>query len=644
MPLSPEQQKLLESNFGATNNLGASVDFASRKTPQQFAEDKALAEDSLLPIDVVERNRDEVKRRKKLESLELDKLKSLHPSTAQYLSNPHNAAVSIDDIENLKGLESALKRPTRGFFNNAARGALERVNNLTGNLIEFAGNIGEDVDAYMDSLGIPNPGIVINDDGISWSWDIPNTTPNLVKEVGKGISAGGEYDYKPQFTWENFKGDMTPTNLAGFAIEQGIRSLPDMAAAMYTLGPYLLSRTEEIAEDRVANNGTGDVTTADLKTAMGPAVAVVLLERLGAQLTFGVGGVSTVKGVAKATAGATLGEGATEFLQEGVEYLGGTLGTNKDVSMTEMLDQQLAGFAAGGIMGGGIRGTTASTEALIKKTRRTVNTRAASVEEQSAIDDILTYHQLSQTRELSPKQFKEFLDGIDIDQSFYLDKEAVSSAIPEGTEIPASILDQLMDGAETDIRLDRNQFIDDIASNDDLLAALRPHLRLSSDTLTQAELTKDYELEAQALIERAQAEKDEISDVQKVFDEVKDQLVETGRMNEATARVSAAPLVSYFNNKAKALGVSAQELFETVGLKIKGPESPDVLAPSTDAEIMTAPPLDLAQNFSDVKIEETAVIAETGQRVKIKQDVQKTWEQTAKRRNTVEELIKCLRN
>ena len=74
----------------------------------------------------------------------------------------------------------------------------------------------------------------------------------------------GDFGYESRFTWENFKGEdgelnwddwTNPEKLAGFVVEQGVHSIPDMAAAVYTLPQYIASRTQEIAEQREINKG-----------------------------------------------------------------------------------------------------------------------------------------------------------------------------------------------------------------------------------------------------------------------------------------------------------------------------------------------------------------------------------------------------
>lgn len=156
------------------DGLESSLDAASRIDPDRHAQNVDLAKLNNLPVDTVDRQLDEVKRRGLLNKIDVDSLRNNNPKTAQWLANKNNSSVAIDDVDILKGLEDSLKEPERGFWNNAARGGLDTVNEVTGNFIEFAGNVGDSFDEYMtDTLNMPNPGIVIGDDGISWHWDNP---------------------------------------------------------------------------------------------------------------------------------------------------------------------------------------------------------------------------------------------------------------------------------------------------------------------------------------------------------------------------------------------------------------------------------------------------------------------------------------
>ena len=173
--------------------------------------------------------------------------------------------------------------------------------------------------------------------------------------------------YAPGTTWEEVKRSPASKAIA-FAVEQGLVSVPDMAAALASLPAYVLARTGELAGARAEADLRKDATVGDLVAALPGAAASALLERLGARRILGIGdalGSRSLRGVAGAAGRGSAVEGGTETAQEGIEHLTSRLGTATGVAPHEMADAMMAGGAAGAIFGGGVRGATATGQALL---------------------------------------------------------------------------------------------------------------------------------------------------------------------------------------------------------------------------------------------------------------------------------------
>jgi len=644
VPLSEEQQKKIDDiglELDSRNNPRANINRASFLNPDQQAEVIALSESRRLPLDTVENNLGELKRRQQVESINI----TGYPRLSSYLADDKNSRVSIDDLDSLKGLEDTIRQSEHGYWSNVGRGALNRVNQLTGNLLQGVGNLGKDFERFMvDDLGMPNPGITIGEDGVSWSWNMPTEIPSLIEHTGRAISEGEAFKYQPRFTWERFKGDMNAKTLAGYIAEQGIKSVPDMLAAVYTLPAYIGSRTEEIAEARVANDERQDVTTSDLATSLIPAVATALMERIGGKIVLGTGGIKTFKDALKATGGAAVIEGGTEFLQEGIEYLGETVGTKKDISMAEMVDRQLAGLVAGAGMGAGIRGTTSSVEALANRTGRNVKDAIVSMSEQEIIDDIVTYSQSSKTRQRISYRFKNFVQELKAQKQVHISSEGINESILAGIELPAYIMEQ-MNGLGADIIIDIDQFSTDIAANEELMSIIRPHLKLNSDSLTQNQMEFDEDLTIKALLEKAEKSQELKTEAEEIYETVKDQLVATGRQSETTARYSAAIIPAYATVKAEQTGKTVKEIYEMMGLTTVGPAT----VPVEDGVVLdqvitksTESGISYHQNFKDITFKDKKIISTTGEEVTIEQSAQKLWDRNIKRKDQIVKLKDCI--
>jgi len=208
------------------------------------------------------------------------------------------------------GFDPFAEEEEQGFVGNTARGVADRALDLGGNLLGFIGNVAKEGErALADWTGI-NPTVKFGSDGISFEMEAdPETTANPALAAGdalKDVDTG----YKPTFTWERLKGDITPSNAAGFIVEQGVTSLPDMVAALTTLPAYVAARTNEMAETREQNKGTdadGEISLTDLGEAAPAAVASALLERVGATSVFKP---RATDGVLKAGGRAFAAEGA----------------------------------------------------------------------------------------------------------------------------------------------------------------------------------------------------------------------------------------------------------------------------------------------------------------------------------------------
>lgn len=653
--ISPEKRKIIDGVL-AKNDYKPAVYQASFSDPDKQAEIMALAESRMLPEDTVERNLPELHRQARYDSFDLDQ--EVHPKTSKYFSDYSNSRVSIDDVDALKGLEATVDDMENGFLSNSGRLLLDNINKVTGNFLQLYGNLEEGLDSTLKGLGIPNPGITFGDDGVSFHLDVPAGAPSQVGKVGEAVSSeGSAYGYVPRFTWEKFKGDMTVSNLIGFAGEQGIGSLGEMVAAVYALPAYIGSRTQEMAESRVKNDERKEVEGSDLVAALPVAVAAAMLEKFGAKFVFGGGKPSAFKDyggyktdylkaavlskgeggavsrAASAGASGFMVEGGTEVGQTTVEYFGTTLGTKKKVSAGELLDQQLQSFAAGSVFGGGlsVASSTLQTAAgnLINKN---VSVNAQSMSEQETIDKLVSFSQSSTTRGRKLDRFKAFMETLNTQKQVFISNESITDALDMGIELPSYITDQL-DGPLTDITVSVQDFTTDLAGNEELMGVIREHVKLNPHTLTQAEFNDTGDPSTQALIEKASRDKQLLTESEQIYNDVKDQIVDTERQGEQTAKYSAALFPAWAAEKAKQLGKRPKEIYAMMGLEVVS----DKITPEVEK---TASGHTYEQDFGDIQIKEKRIYL--GKKASIEMPAQKAWNRNIKRRKLAEKLRGCI--
>ena len=200
------------------------------------------------------------------------------------------------------------------------------------------------------------------------------------KELSKGVTdklKQMDFGYEEQENWEGIKqafkegGPLSGSaygKVLEFGIEQGVRSLPQMVAAVYALPSVVVASSERIGDERAKNKGKERTELVDVLEASPYALGSALLERVGAKGVLNAGKEaveevgkealkSGIKEVAKRTAKSGVEgvakEGLTEAVQEGIiEYTGERFGTSAKMDLKEALDRGAAAFVAGGVLGG----------------------------------------------------------------------------------------------------------------------------------------------------------------------------------------------------------------------------------------------------------------------------------------------------
>ncbi len=270
---------------------------------------------------------------------------------------------------------------------NAVKGAGERVGDLAGGMlasVNAAARSGEEA--------LPMGGFVW-DGGILPSYKNAEEYQAYQQEGGKDLlqeaetgAKGVDVGYVPTHTWEAVKNEFSDNGalstsawgeVVSYIGEQGVKSIPDMAAVLLNLPSYIISRSGEIGDTRAKNKGKEQTDLIDVVEAAPFAIGSALLERIGAKgitqagaENFGkealkAGFKQAAKRTAQAGGKAATKEALTEAVQEGIiEYSGERFGTDAQMSVAEALDQGLAGAVAGGGTGAALgTGSAAIKEA-----------------------------------------------------------------------------------------------------------------------------------------------------------------------------------------------------------------------------------------------------------------------------------------
>lgn len=145
--------------------------------------------------------------------------------------------------------------------------------------------------------------------------------------------------------------------LGKFIADNGPGAAVQMPLAMSPLGLGILgtSTAGNIGQQRALNNGREHAGIGDVAAAAPFAAASLALDRVGAGRALAPVQGALAKTAAGRIAGAAGAEGLTEAAQGGLEYTGGTAGTDAGFETSAALEQAAAGGVLGAAMGGAVR-------------------------------------------------------------------------------------------------------------------------------------------------------------------------------------------------------------------------------------------------------------------------------------------------
>lgn len=618
--------KLEGFDVDPASKLRESMWKATRRDPDREAQVQELATTNQLPADTVDRNLDEVKRNQSLKQININDLFKKHPTTANYLTDEANAAISVDDLDILKRIED----------NGKSRGVGGTVVDLLGafgsGILQVPGMAAKGAGELIEAGGrtLERAASAVLPEGVTESIsavDVPLPLPSeSLKYAGGNIMRSAE-QLGPDQENQNIA-----TDIAGGLGQVSAQIVASIFAPAAALPLMFTSGVEQQAARQEATGTKGSSVESDQSLLMGGAVTAITeqlgIDRLLKRLPKGVQEAIQKRLVDVMMAG---GGEAVQEVSEGIaQGLIEKASTNPDADVFEGLGREA-------IAAGGTGAIVRSIVQLATKGRGGRSVDAAeniisSEQDYARLDEAISLAQESKTRGRAANRFAEFLDSSYGDQQVFIDPEALQSAIDSGVVVPESILAQSTD-AGTSVAVPMRDFLAD----PDFAAALKDNVRMTPEGFTRNELQSGAGQEAiKSLLDRANKEVEIKTEADEIFDTFQSQLVETGRVREAEANQLATLIPAYATVKAKSLGIPVKDVMAKMGVTIIGP----VTAPS-QTEAVT-PKRAGVQDFSGVKLTQERTLEDTGKKVKITEDAQTLWDQTTKRQSMITELRGCL--
>ena len=583
---TPEDDPVEFLDEGVRTTLSESMD----KNPDMMSQIYDESEETGVPVPFAEKDIENLNKQKQIGKINPSK----NPALARFLTSRRNSDVAHDDIEVLTEIEDHVKAYAGGLISfpqmivGGTAAGIEAGTRLLDKALP---------DEWADAINSVDLGFV------------EDFTPAKLLRMEETELKEIADDIKPT-------GTGTSVQVAA-ALGQVTAQIGTMLLAPQTAFPSLFAQNIAQQEQRQIKSKAEHTAVADIALITSGGLAVI--ERFGLEKLLNRVPVQVKNRIAQKLTDVVIGggyEAATEVLENLGHSLVEYISTNPDADFTKGIIQEAK---VGGITGAIVRALIPSYKG------RGVNDAQADQErvenktqaEQEHIDGLVSLLQKGKLATRDPKALKRFIDELPADTEFKISSEAFHDF--EG-EIPVFVQEQL-DVVGTDVIMTVDQLASEVVNNPELLAAVRPHMRMSDETLTQAEMAAGGMTTVDNLMRDA-AENAEIeSEADQVTKDVVDQLVATGRLDSNNAKHAAAVIESYVVTKAKELGISVKEVFDKMNLTIKPMGKHD---------------------FGDAETSRELTLEETGQKVKVREKTQILYDRKLKQQDMITKLRDCI--
>jgi hypothetical protein len=573
MSFQEPQDDIFDELEASRRRLQRALETGSTLNPDTVASDRREAARRGMPVDTYATARQQ---NVPLPPANWQDLPDQFPEITAFLSRPENAAVAHDDIENMSGVERIMARMGQGTVRigkDLMRTALTAV------------------DAPADFLerNIPLGTVSFEDGRIVRRATTEADRRSQVGTVDTARMLRTDLDWQvPQgITWDEFK-QRPVERIIPFALEEGIVSLPGMAAAVASLPLYTASRVGGIGQERAQNDARSEATVEDLVAALPTAAGSALLERFGTKGILGIGDElagSGVRAIAGAAGRAGVRELLTEAGQEGIEYAGATVGTETGFDPVTALDRMAQGAVVGGPFGATARGVTATAEDLQRRFGGRETQAAAAEQAAQTFQDLTDLSAASRLREREPATFQQFVEQATENgpaENIYVDAQTFAQSlndagvsIEEVTAAIPSLADQLPNAIATggDVRITTGEFAAHLATTD-ATAALLPHMRTDPFAMSQAQ-AKEFmatrgealQAEVEAAVAQATATEELRAGRERVQTRIAEELDTAGRFTKDVNAAYATLPSAFYDVMGARLGITAEQAAERYPLR-----------------------------------------------------------------------------
>jgi len=548
----------LENQRRQESQVRAVVERALKEDPELAAERQRLSQTSGLPLSVVERNLEEIRRKEAARALDIARMMRDSPVLARQLLDPSFTTVAQDDI----GVLGQIERFARDLGGAAKAGVFRASRGAAGTFqagLELVAPVLDPLESVTAIGGNPLRRLA---EGFAMQGAAAGRTAEAARPRADGNIASGFFSGIESLT-------------------QNLLALP-MAFLPGGQGAALTMMTAGAGGDAYQTaREKGLPMSQALPFATSQAAIEYATERLplGALLKDVRAGAGFLQILGRQIALEVPGEQIATVLQDLNEWA--VLNPNKPFSsyLEERPSAAAQTLVATIVGAGGNVAVVKGIEAAISRlTADGANMQRAGMAGQ-ALQRALELAGQSALRERSPEQFRALMGQMSGDAKVYVDGEVLNQLPPEALAVlPASVRDKIAVAAATGDTVEIN--VADaltVAPGTPLAEALTQHARTSPDAPSAFEAqvageqaAQYLQQEAQRVIEQAQDQAAARAAQEAVKANIKAQLAVTGRFRDAVNEGYATWASAFYTAYGSRLGLTAEEFFQRYPLRVLG--------------------------------------------------------------------------
>ena len=558
LPLAREQQTLQQ------NRARTVIESALKDDPDLAAERLRLSQTSGVPLNVVERNLEELRVKERARAVDLLSMAQESPVLYRQLVDPTFATTSVDDLDTLKNLERSVGKGVRYVMGADAKGG------LPADLAGAAKTVGLGATVGVGKMAFDVAGTL--NDLIGWQSGAQAARGTAQRLQGVMDQYGLQAESSTgQAVRSGLQSAGTNLALLPIGLARGLYATANQAAA--TVAGLMATGVGAGAFNKAREQGLNTLQSAVYAIPEGAFEYV--FERIPAAKLFG--DIANNTGLLKTLRTQTLSEGWTEQVTTLAQDFNEWMNLNQDKTLAEFIQERpeaayqtfIATLVGVGVQTSTIKGINKIVEQASNR---------ALVFEQDLLEQQMQLAAASMLRTRSPEQFRahvqRVVDANDGAKSeIYVDAEVLNQLPAELlAQLPESVREALPGALETNstVAIPMADVLT-VAPGTELEQILNDNARMrpNAPSRVEAQLTEQFlQQEADRVLSQAADTAAWQQSSQAVQQTVLEQLNATGRftpdVNEAYATLTA----NFFSTMAARLGLTPQEMYNRYQLRV----------------------------------------------------------------------------